>query len=131
MAKTREDRRQFWREHVHAWRHSGERRDDYCREHGLNVQTFNLWVGRLRDELRPLSCGDGGGRTTGTTSPETSDAPTFIPVEVATDDETPTHGSQPSTRTIEIDAGGVTFRVGVDADTEMLARIITAARRAT
>jgi hypothetical protein len=128
MAKTREDRRQFWREHVHAWRRSGERRDDYCREHGLNVQTFNLWVGRLRDELRPG--GNGAGQTNGKASPETSDAPTFIPVEVATDDETPTHASQPSTPTIEIDAGGVTFRVGADADTELLARIITAARRA-
>ena len=130
MAKTREDRRQFWREHVHAWRRSGERRDDYCREHGLNVQTFNLWVGRLRDELRPLSRANGVGQRNGTTSPETSDAPTFIPVEIVADDETPSNSGSTPTPTIEIDAGGVTFRVGADADTELLARIITAARRA-
>jgi hypothetical protein len=128
MPKTREDRRQFWREHVHAWRRTGERRDDYCREHGLNVQTFNLWVGRLRNELRPGS--NGAARTADKASAETSDAPTFIPVEIAADDKTPTHGSETSTPTIEIDAGGVTFRAGADADTELLARIITAARRA-
>jgi hypothetical protein len=130
MAKTREDRRQFWREHVQAWHRSGDRRDDYCREHGLNVQTFNLWVGRLRDELRPLSRANGLGQTNGTTSPETSDAPTFIPVEIAADDETQTTGHETRMPPIEIDAGGVTFRVGADADTELLARIITAARRA-
>jgi hypothetical protein len=128
MAKTRADRRQFWREHVQAWRRSGDRRDDYCREHGLNEQTFNLWVGRLRDELRPD--GNGAARTAGNTSAKTSDAPTFIPVEVAAGDETPTRGSETSTSPIEVDAGGVTFRVAADADTELLARIITAARRA-
>ena len=129
MAKTREDRRRFWREHVHAWRRSGERRDDYCREYGLNVQTFNLWVGRLRDELRPG--GNGAGRTNGTASPETSDAPTFIPVEIAADDETPATGDEPRMPPIEVDAGGVTLRVSARADTEVLARVIAAARRAT
>jgi hypothetical protein len=39
MARTREDRRQFWRDHVCAWRRSGEQTDDYCRKHDLNVQT--------------------------------------------------------------------------------------------
>ena len=90
MAKTREDRRQFWREHVQAWRRSGDRRDDYCREHGLNEQTFNLWVGRLRDELQPGS--KGAARMTDKARPETSDAPTFIPVEIAADDEAPATG---------------------------------------
>jgi hypothetical protein len=129
MAKTRDDRRRFWREHVHAWRRSGERRDDYCREHGLNVQTFNLWVGRLRDELRPD--GKGAGRTNGKVSPETSDAPTFIPVEIAADDETPAAGDAKGMPPIEVDAGGVTLRVSARADTDVLARVIAAARRAT
>jgi hypothetical protein len=129
MAKTREDRRQFWRDHVQAWRRSGDRRDDYCREHGLNEQTFNLWVGRLRDELRPGS--NGAPRTTDKASPETSAAPTFIPVEIVADDETPSNSGSTPTSTIEVDAGSVTLRVGADADTEVLARIITAARRAT
>jgi hypothetical protein len=129
MAKTREDRRRFWREHVHAWRRSGERRDDYCREHGLNVQTFNLWVGRLRDELRPD--GNGAGRTTGTASPETPDAPTFIPVEIAADDDTPAATDETGTPPIEVDAGGVTLRVSARADTDVLARVIASARRGT
>jgi hypothetical protein len=129
MGKTREDRRQFWREHVQAWRRSGDRRDDYCREHGLNEQTFNLWVGRLRDELRPD--GNGAGETNSKASPETSDAPTFIPVEIAADDETSTTGDDPRIAPIEVDAGGVTLRVSARADTEVLARVIAAARRAT
>ena len=128
MAKTREDRRQFWREHVLAWHRSGDRRDDYCREHGLNVQTFNLWVGRLRDELQPGS--NGAPSTTDEARPETSDAPTFIPVEIAADDEAPAMGDETRIAPIEVDAGGVTLRVSATADTEVLARIITAARRA-
>ena len=128
MAKTREDRHQFWRDHVQAWRRSGDRRDDYCREHGLNEQTFNLWVGRLRDELRPGS--NGAERTTGTASPETSDAPSFIPVEITAEDETPATGDATGAPPIEVDAGGVTLRVSATADTDVLARVITAARRA-
>ena len=128
MAKTREDRRQFWREHVHAWHRSGERRDDYCREHGLNVQTFNLWVGRLRDELRPGS--NSPARTSDKASRETSAAPTFIPVEIAADDETSSTSDEPATAPIEVDAGGVTLRVSATADTDVLARVIAAARRA-
>jgi hypothetical protein len=127
MTKTREERRQFWREHVHAWRRSGERRDDYCREQGLNVQTFNLWVGRLRDELRPG--GSGAPRTTEKASRETSDAPTFIPVEIAADDETLATGDATGIPPIEVDAGGVTLRVSASADTDVLARVIAAARR--
>jgi hypothetical protein len=128
MAKTREDRRQFWREHVHAWRRSGERREDYCRAHDLNEQTFNLWVGRLRDELRPGS--NGAPRTSNQASPETSAAATFIPVEIAADDEMPATSDELATAPIEVDAGGVTLRVSATADTDVLARVIAAAPRA-
>jgi transposase-like protein len=128
MAKTREARRQFWREHVHAWRRSGEGRDDYCREHGLNEQTFNLWVGRLRDELRPGT--NGAAHTTDEASPETSAAPTFIPVEIAAEDEAPPTGDETRIAPIEVDAGGVTLRVSATADTDVLARVIAAAPRA-
>ena len=124
MAKTREDRRQFWREHVQAWRRSGDRRDDYCREHGLNVQTFNLWVGRLRDELRPGS--NGAPPTTCKARPEMSEAPTFIPVEIAADDEAPTTDDETRIAPIEVDAGGVTLPASATADTEVLARVIAA-----
>ena len=57
MAKGRGERREFWRQHVRAWRQSGQRREAYCREHDLNPQTFNVWVGRLRDEFRPTGRG--------------------------------------------------------------------------
>ena len=49
MAKGRGERREFWRQHVHAWRQSGQRREAYCHENGLNPQTFNVWVSRLRE----------------------------------------------------------------------------------
>jgi hypothetical protein len=32
MAKGRGERREFWRQHVRAWRQSGQRREDYCHE---------------------------------------------------------------------------------------------------
>jgi len=123
MAKTREERRQFWRGHIGAWRQSGQRREDYCREHGLNRQSFNVWVGRLRDEFRR-----GGARSDRAAGGETA---TFVPVEVRSGGE-PAAGTEPDTSDarIEIDAGGVTLRVSAEADTDVLARIITAARRA-
>ena len=123
MAKTREDRRQFWRSHVHAWRRSGQRRADYCTAHSLNPHTFNTWVGRLRDELRP-----GGAPTHQTAAAEPA---TFVPVEVAAESEPPGEASPSmSDAPIEVDAGGVTLRVAAGADTAVLARVITAARRA-
>jgi len=56
---------------------------------------------------------------------------TFVPVEVRSGGE-PAAGTEPATADarIEIEAGGVTLRVSAEADTDVLARIITAARRA-
>jgi transposase-like protein len=122
MAKGRGERREFWRQHIHAWRRSGQRREDYCHEHGLNPQTFNVWVGRLREEFGPSDTGaDGGSR---------AETATFVPVEVTSESEAAapatTGTSEPP---IEIEAGGVTLRVAQDADTDVLTRVITAARR--
>ena len=117
MAKGRGERREFWRQHIHAWRRSGQRRDEYCHEHNLNLQTFNVWVGRLREEFRPSGSGSEG-----------ADTATFVPVEVTSESEAAT-AYETSAPPIEIDAGGVTLRVAQDADTEVLTRVITAARR--
>jgi hypothetical protein len=38
--------------HVRAWRVSGLPRIDYCRQWGLNLQTFNQWVARQRHQFR-------------------------------------------------------------------------------
>jgi hypothetical protein len=136
MAKTREDRRAFWRGHVQAWRQSGQRRDAYCAEHGLNAQTFNVWVGRLREEFR--SGGSTGsdrqrrGRAVREAGEETGTA-TFIPVEVsaAQTDEVPVATETAAAAPLEVEVGGVTVRVPADAATETLERVIAAARRAS
>jgi hypothetical protein len=127
MAKGRGERREFWRQHVRvwrqhvrAWRQSGQRREEYCREHDLNPQTFNVWVGHLRDEFRPTRMGsdDADGAETAT----------FVPVEVTSESEA---GAATGTTAllIEIEAGGVTLRVAQDTDQDVLTRVITAARR--
>ena len=36
MAKGRGERYEFWRQYIRAWRRSGQRRDEYCHEHGPN-----------------------------------------------------------------------------------------------
>ncbi|MBK1668055.1 hypothetical protein CKO28_08395 [Rhodovibrio sodomensis] len=120
MAKGRGERREFWRQHVRAWRRSGQRREDYCHEHGLNPQTFNVWAGRLRDEFRPT-----GARSDDADGAETA---TFVPVEVTSESEA-TSTSGTLAQPIEIEAGGITLRVAQDADTDVLTRVITAARR--
>jgi transposase-like protein len=81
MAKGRGERREFRRQHVRAWRQSGQRRKEYCREHDLNPQTFNVWVGRLRDEFRPSGRGsdDADSADTATSSPGTQSAPAVRP----------------------------------------------------
>jgi hypothetical protein len=120
MAKGRGERREFWRQHVRAWRQSGQRREAYCREHDLNPQTFNVWVGRLQDEFRPTPTGSDDG--------DGADTATFVPVEVTSESDAAaaTANTAPP---IEIEAGGVKLRVAQDADTDVLTRIITAARR--
>jgi len=121
MAKTRSDRRAFWRGHVRAWRQSNQRRDAYCAEHGLSPQTFNVWVGRLRHEFRP------DGSVDGAAGGDEATSATFVPVEVAEETNAAT-GASPAA--IEVDAGGVTVRVPAEADAEVLTRVITAARQA-
>jgi hypothetical protein len=120
MAKGRGERREFWRQHVRAWRQSGQRREAYCREHDLNPQTFNVWIGRLREEFPPTDSQSNGADGTETA--------TFVPVEVTSESEA---ASVTGTLAppIEIEAGGVTLRVAQDADTDVLTRVITAARR--
>jgi hypothetical protein len=120
MAKGRGERREFWRQHVGAWRQSGQRREEYCREHDLNPQTFNVWVGRLRDEFRPTG--------TGSDDADGTETATFVPVEVTSESDAAS-ATGTLAPPIEIEAGGVTLWVAQDADTDVLTRVITAARR--
>ena len=132
MGKTRGERREFWRQHIQAWRQGELGRAAYCAEHGLNLQTFNVWVGRLRDEIRPTGSEQGqsteGAPARGEAGTETASA-TFVPVEVA-EEAAPEAVGQPAPAPIEVDVGGVTVRVPAEADAEVLTRVITAARRA-
>ena len=80
---------------------------------------------RLGEEFRP-----NGSRSDGS---DVGDTATFVPVEVTSTSEAAAataYGTY-STRDplIEIDAGGVTLRVAVVADTDILTRVITAVRR--
>ena len=108
MAKGRSERREFWRQHIRAWRQSGQRRQAYCQEHGLNPQTFNVWVGRLREEFRPTG--------TGVDDAYGAETATFVPVEVTSESDAEATGT--SHAPIEMKAGGITLRVAQDADTD-------------
>ena len=106
--------------HIHAWRRSGQRRDEYCHKHGPNPQTFNARVSRLREGFWPTS--------SRSDNSDSADTATFVPVEVTSESEAAT-AYDTSAPPIKIDAGGVTLRVAQDADTDILTRVITAARR--
>ena len=36
-----------WAAHVAAWRDSGRRQSEYCRERGLDPKYFSIWKGRV------------------------------------------------------------------------------------
>jgi transposase-like protein len=46
--KTLKSRRQYWREHVGAWRRSGLSQAAYCRQHGLIPRQLSYWVRRTK-----------------------------------------------------------------------------------
>ena len=39
--------RSKWAAHVAAWRDSGRRQSEYCRERGLDPKYFSIWKGRV------------------------------------------------------------------------------------
>lgn len=44
-----------WREHVRAWRSSGESAVDYCARAGLNPRTLSWWAWKLKSDRQSAS----------------------------------------------------------------------------
>ena len=92
-----------WREHVRAWRASGETAVDYCDRAGLNPRTLRWWAWKLGSEVKS------------TTPAPTGEAATFVelaPVELAT-------GSG-----FELEVGSVLVRVPSDFEGPALGRLL-------
>lgn len=128
--------RAVWRERLREWARSGESQAAYCREQGLNANTFCGWKRRLecREEPRPRDVVGAG--TKGTFSRGEAAAARvasrragelFQAIAVRSDSPT---GSTPATRTglestsvVEIVLrNGRILRAGLNAPAESLAR---------
>lgn len=44
------ERRAYWQLHIEGWKRSGQSKQAYCREQGLNRGSFQRWCGRLLTE---------------------------------------------------------------------------------
>lgn len=49
------DKRQYWQQHISAWRHSGQSQAAYCRTHGLKHHQMVYWKRRLSDAQSEVS----------------------------------------------------------------------------
>ena len=49
-ARTRDERRAFWREHIEAWKLGNQSQKTYCAERGLSHSMFHRWRARLKHE---------------------------------------------------------------------------------
>ena len=45
--ETKDERAEYWRGHVSAWRASGQTQQAYCAEHGLKPHGLSYWQFRL------------------------------------------------------------------------------------
>lgn len=80
MARTKaacEERRRHWTELVLKWQNSGASQAVFCREHGLNANTFNFW------KLRVLRQRPGTRRNRRMLEATADGDSKFIPVRVA------------------------------------------------
>lgn len=59
---TRDERRNFWHEHVSAWRSGDESQAAYCRRMGLSPMTFSQWKRRFEREHLAAAVSDGSER---------------------------------------------------------------------
>lgn len=73
-----EERRRRWTELVTKWQGSGSSQAVFCREHGLNANTFNFW------KLRVLRQRPGTRHNRRMLEATADDDSKFIPVRVAT-----------------------------------------------
>jgi len=46
---------QYWREHIAAWRESGLPKSQYCQRHGLKLNNFCSWEGKVRESEEAVS----------------------------------------------------------------------------
>lgn len=46
---NRESRRAYWKDHIEQWRRSGQSKQAYCRDQGLNPASFYRWCGKLNE----------------------------------------------------------------------------------
>jgi len=95
--------REKWREHVRAWRASGQSAAEYCGRAGLNPHTLSWWAWKLRSDDKP---------TRPVRAPE---AATFVELTAL---ELPSRGR------FEIEVGSVVVRVPVDFEDNALRRIL-------
>lgn len=103
----------FWREHIEAWRASGQSRGDYCAAQGLSRKTFGWWAWRLDRQRRPAEVDLQAGR--------------FLPVEVAAIAPAAVvpDGATTADARIEIALpNGLAVRVGTDFDAAALHRVL-------
>ena len=45
--RDNQDKQQFWKDHVEAWKQSGTSQAEYCRHHDLNIKLFGYWKRKL------------------------------------------------------------------------------------
>jgi hypothetical protein len=46
------DRKDYWLEHIRRWERSGRSQAEYCRENGLNPQSFSSRISSMRKSAR-------------------------------------------------------------------------------
>lgn len=96
--------REKWRDHVRAWRTSGQSAADYCERAGLNPSTLSWWAWKLGSEAK--------------SKPARSPAPTsasfveLAPVEL------------PSDGRFELELASMVVRVPFDFEPDALRRLL-------
>jgi hypothetical protein len=109
---------QNWAELSVQWEQSGLRQSEFCRQHGLSVQTFRWWRWRLGSGKagRPLA-------SRMPAAPTPTAMATFVPVEVIAAPKRPRRARQPTMDVVLRRRRRV--RVSADFDARFLARVVS------
>lgn len=93
---NQESRQAYWRDHIEKWRRSGQSKQSYCREQGLNPASFYRWCGKLNSIP--------------------GEAPRFIPVQLR---------QSAAGYPVEIELGnGVVVRLSNEADGDLVVGLL-------